>query len=199
MVHIRRATAADSLRVADVYLSAVHVGLPWLQLVHTDDQVRDWIAGHVVPDLPTWVAELGGAAVGTIVLVPPTAANDTAWVDHLYVDPPYQGRGVGDRLIGFAKECHPRGLQLWTFQRNTRARAFYEHRGFAAVEFTDGAGNEEREPDVRYAWAGDSGRWTPGLRLHAATNPSGHGFRNQPDTEMVVRDAEDLCSIPARC
>jgi putative acetyltransferase len=41
-------------------------------------------------------------------------------------------------------------LRLWTFQRNAGARRFYERNGFAAVELTDGLGNEEREPDVRY-------------------------------------------------
>ena len=43
-------------------------------------------------------------------------------------------------------------LQLWTFQGNVKARAFYERRGFTAAEFTDGEGNEERLPDVRYEW-----------------------------------------------
>ncbi|WP_298279395.1 hypothetical protein [uncultured Bradyrhizobium sp.] len=42
--------------------------------------------------------------------------------------------------------------QLWTFQRNARARRFYEARGFVAVEQTDGSRNEEQEPDVRYLW-----------------------------------------------
>ena len=41
-------------------------------------------------------------------------------------------------------------VNLWTFQRNTGARRFYERNGFIAVELTDGASNEEREPDVRY-------------------------------------------------
>jgi hypothetical protein len=39
------------------------------------------------------------------------------------------------------------------FQRNIRARRFYESRGFHLVEETDGAANEEREPDARYRWA----------------------------------------------
>ena len=43
-------------------------------------------------------------------------------------------------------------MQLWTFQQNARARRFYEERGFRAVEFTDGEGNEEKTPDVRYEW-----------------------------------------------
>ena len=41
-------------------------------------------------------------------------------------------------------------VNLWTFQRNTGARRFYERNGFIAVDLTDGASNEEREPDVRY-------------------------------------------------
>ena len=44
------------------------------------------------------------------------------------------------------------GLQLWTFQRNAVARHFYERHGFRAAELTDGARNEEVEPDVRYVW-----------------------------------------------
>ena len=32
------------------------------------------------------------------------------------------------------------------------ARRFYEARGFSAVAFTDGARNEEGEPDVLYRW-----------------------------------------------
>jgi hypothetical protein len=29
---------------------------------------------------------------------------------------------------------------------------FYERHGFMAIEFTDGSGNEEKEPDVLYRW-----------------------------------------------
>ena len=43
---------------------------------------------------------------------------------------------------------------LWVFESNRRAQAFYERHGFVAVERTDGTGNEEQEPDIRYAWAG---------------------------------------------
>jgi len=32
------------------------------------------------------------------------------------------------------------------------ARAFSERDGFTAVEFGDGSGSEERQPDIRYAW-----------------------------------------------
>jgi hypothetical protein len=54
-------------------------------------------------------------------------------------------------------ELSPGPLTLWTFQRNTAARAFYERRGFTAVELTDGSSNEESEPDVRYVWTATAG------------------------------------------
>jgi len=76
----------------------------------------------------------------------------SGWIDQLYVLPEVQGRGVGSELLQVAKrafDCH----QLWTFQRNASARQFYEARGFALVEETDGARNEEKEPDARYLWA----------------------------------------------
>jgi hypothetical protein len=51
----------------------------------------------------------------------------------------------------------PSGMRLYAFQRNTRARDFYECRGFVAVEFGDGSGNEEGEPDVLYQWTPTTG------------------------------------------
>jgi putative acetyltransferase len=47
-------------------------------------------------------------------------------------------------------------LHLWTFQRNDRARRFYEGRGFVLVRQTDGSGNEEKEPDALYVWEADA-------------------------------------------
>lgn len=152
-IRLRRATAADGPRVAEVYLAAVRGSLPWLHLVHTDEQVREWVGGHVVRDLDTWVAEVDGEVVAMLVLGAPRSKGEHAWIEHLYVDPPHQRRGIGDRLVQLASERHPGGLQLWTFQRNLRARTFYERRRFVAADFTDGAGNEEREPDVLYVRA----------------------------------------------
>ena len=68
------------------------------------------------------------------------------WIEQLYVLPEAQGQGVGTELLDVAKRASER-LQLWTFQRNASARRFYEARGFALVEETDGARNEEKEPD----------------------------------------------------
>ncbi|SOC47391.1 Ribosomal protein S18 acetylase RimI [Blastococcus aggregatus] len=142
---LRRARSADAAAVADVWLRSFDAALPTLRRAHPDDEVRRWLREVVVPREETWVAELGGAVVGVLALTP-------GWIDQLYLDPDVRGRGIGDRCIALAQERQPAGLRLWTFQVNAAAQRFYERHGFVAVERTDGAGNEEREPDVRYAW-----------------------------------------------
>ena len=74
-----------------------------------------------------------------------------AWIDHLYVLTHVQGQGVGSALVQVAQEAFDE-LKLWTFQRNSKAREFYERKGFALVKQTDGSRNEEKEPDVLYRW-----------------------------------------------
>ena len=72
----------------------------------------------------------------------------------LYVAPGRTAKGIGQRLLDTMLRSGAAAaipvFKLWTFQRNAGARRFYERNGFVAVEFTDGSGNEEREPDVRY-------------------------------------------------
>ena len=141
---IRRAVAADAPAVADVYLAAFK-GTYDFPLAHTDQECRGWLAEVVVPQMETWVAEIGGRVVAMMVL-------DEAGIGHLYVDPPRQRHGVGSRLVALAKERRPDGLDLYTFQVNHRARRFYERQGFVVVTLGDGSGNEEGQPDVSYRW-----------------------------------------------
>jgi ribosomal protein S18 acetylase RimI-like enzyme len=72
------------------------------------------------------------------------------------VAPGWSGRGIGSRLVALAKDRRPAGLELVTFQDNGNARRFYEQRGFLEVGRGDGPGNEEGQPDVRYAWRPDA-------------------------------------------
>ena len=67
--------------------------------------------------------------------------------------PGWTGKGIGSRLLEVvcaeAARVTP-VLRLYTFARNTGARRFYERHGFVVTAESDGSGNEEREPDVRY-------------------------------------------------
>jgi len=121
--------------------------MSYLPEQNTEDEVRAWVADSMLPKAVVWVAEMAGEVAGYMAL----KGTD---VEHLYVAPRWQSCGVGNILLRKAKELSPRRLQLYAFQRNVRARAFYEARGFVAVAFSDGARNEEKEPDVRYEWTG---------------------------------------------
>jgi GNAT superfamily N-acetyltransferase len=141
---LRRAGAEDAEAVADVFVASF-AGLTFLPALHTEAERREWIASTMLPGHEVWVAESHGRIVGF-------AALGEALLGHLYVHPSAQGRGLGGRLLAKAKERRPRGFDLWVFQANEGARRFYERHGLECVELTDGAGNEERTPDARYAW-----------------------------------------------
>jgi ribosomal protein S18 acetylase RimI-like enzyme len=143
-IELRRATDLDGGAVADVYLTAFKATYDF-PLAHTDDEVRGWIAGHLVPAIETWVADEAGRVVGMMAL-------ESNSLDQLYVDPDRQGRGIGSRLVQLAKARRPDGLELYTFQVNERARRFYERNGFVVAALGDGSGNEEGQPDVLYRW-----------------------------------------------
>ncbi|MFD9883725.1 GNAT family N-acetyltransferase [Streptomyces alboflavus] len=159
-VTLRPATEADARAVADVYLRSYDAALPTVRRAHSDDEVRDFFRYVVVGRGGTWVAEAAGEVVGMMVLEAPEPSPAPAPeqgpaptdLSQLYLAPEWRGRGIGDRFVALAKEQAPTGLCLHTFQVNEPAHRFYERHGFTADAWTDGADNEEREPDVRYVW-----------------------------------------------
>ena len=148
MIEVRRATEADATAVAEVYLASFKHALPTVTHGHPDNEIYGYIADVIGRGDGCWVATDGEAVIAMMFLKP-------GWIDQLYVAPDRLGEGIGRRLLDVAKERSTVDLELWTFQVNARARRFYERNGFEAVELTDGAGNEEHEPDVRYLWRKD--------------------------------------------
>jgi GNAT superfamily N-acetyltransferase len=142
---IRPAQARDTDAIAAVHRTSMREALPYLPDLHTEDEDRAWVANVVLPHQEVWVAEAAGRVVGV-------AALDGDMLAQLYILPGQQGRGIGSALLNKTMERRPNGMRLYAFQRNTRARGFYERRGFVAVEFGDGSCNEEGEPDVLYQW-----------------------------------------------
>ena len=115
--------------------------------VHTDDEIRGWIAARLVPHTELWLAEnRTGALIGLLAL-------DDDWIDQFYVEPPLTGRGVGTELLKLAMRQRPGGLRLWTFASNVAAQRFYERHGFIERDRTAGD-NEEGAPDILYIWGG---------------------------------------------
>ncbi|RYE33219.1 MAG: GNAT family N-acetyltransferase [Hyphomicrobiales bacterium] len=144
-IKIERASPRDAGEIADLYLASRAAALPFLRRVHSDDDVRGWIADVRLASGETWIAREAGRILGFLCL-------DGEDLDQFYLLPGEFRRGIGSLLLAKAKELSPERLHLFTFQRNTAARAFYERHGFRLVDLNDGERNEEGEPDALYEW-----------------------------------------------
>ncbi|WP_214409074.1 GNAT family N-acetyltransferase [Sphaerisporangium fuscum] len=83
----------------------------------------------------TWVIEVGGAVAGCVALRP---AEDTYWLEHFYLDPGSQGRGIGSAVLGRLLERCDREDAVVRLQvlQGSSARRLYERHGFT-VETED--------------------------------------------------------------
>jgi GNAT superfamily N-acetyltransferase len=142
---VEPARPGDADAIAALFTASRRAAMPWLPERHDPADVRDYFATRVLPSREVLVVRRDGAVVAFLAL-----AEEE--VEHLYVAPGAQRAGLGSTLLEAAKARRPGGLELWAFQRNTAALAFYARHGFAERRRTDGAGNEEREPDVRLGW-----------------------------------------------
>jgi ribosomal protein S18 acetylase RimI-like enzyme len=154
-ITLRPAAAGDARELAELHMTARSTAMPYLRQLHSNDETRAWFERRIASaESQVWVAARPSSIVGYMVL----HGED---LDDLYVLPTCQRQGIGARLLDHAKALSPRRLQLYTFQRNTGAQAFYEAHGFHAVRRRDGSHNEENEPDVEYERRGSR------ERLHA--------------------------------
>jgi GNAT superfamily N-acetyltransferase len=141
---LRKLELADADTAALVHRTAFDRALPSLADLHSPEQDRWFFRERVFKTCEVWGAFDDAAMVGIV-------AFRRDWIDQLYVLPNDQNRGFGTELLRVAQRSFER-LHLWTFQRNVQARRFYEQKGFVLVTETDGARNEEKEPDALYLW-----------------------------------------------
>jgi len=135
---------ADTDVAALVRRTAFGHAFPWISHPHTPLQDQWFFRERLFKRCELW----GGFDLAEMTGIIAFRAD---WIDQLYVLPHAQRRGIGTKLLQIAQCSYPR-LHLRTFQRNARARRFYERRGFVFVRETDGAENEEKEPDALYLW-----------------------------------------------
>ena len=143
MTTLRLAEAADAAPIAGLLRRSLAL-LTFLPDLHTPEEDLAFVRDAMLVEERVTLAEQAGKLLGMM-------AEHDDWISHLYLEPTARRRGIGSLLLADAKTRHAK-LQLWCFQQNRPARAFYERHGFVAAEFTDGAGNEERQPDLRYVW-----------------------------------------------
>lgn len=161
-VTIRPATREDMPQVARVFRASYSQALPYLPTLHTPQEDLSHFSNELFLENIVFVAETSPARIVGFI------AFDREFVNQLYLLPEVQRHGIGSRLLELAKE-QVTSLKLWTFQKNANALHFYEKHGFQTIRRTDGAANEEKEPDVLLEWQGDpSGSRPSGAPDHPA-------------------------------
>lgn len=96
------------------------------------------------PSYTLYVAELGGAVVGTFALLVMDNLGHlgapSAIVEDVAVDPRHQGKGIGAAMMAFAvdraREADCYKVMLSSNARRERAHAFYESIGFVRHGFS---------------------------------------------------------------
>ena len=104
---------------------------------------RQYFLDSVLPHHAVRLALLDGRLVGFV-------AASAESVAQLYVRLGWQRRGIGARMLGWAKQQSAGSLWLYTFARNHGARAFYARQGFVEVEY--GFEPTWQLDDVRLQW-----------------------------------------------
>jgi GNAT superfamily N-acetyltransferase len=162
---VRPAVAEDARAIAAVHVATwrdAYAGLlpdEILAGLDVDERAETW-RGRLA-DPPdggfVFVAELGGEVRGFVSGGPSRDSGAGGEVYAIYVDPGWQGRGAGSRLLQAAAECLAGAgfteARLWVFADNHPARGFYESQGWRP----DGTeqqwtyrGTSERLTDIRY-------------------------------------------------
>jgi ribosomal protein S18 acetylase RimI-like enzyme len=143
---IRPYQAADEAKVIQLWHrsgQAAYSYLPSWQ-AFTLEEAKTVFRAVILPKCKLWVGVKDSQILAYLAL------NDS-YIDRLYVEPDAQHKAWGSRLLNYAKQLKPYGLELHTHQENYLARTFYEKHGFIAVKFGISPAPEQA-PDVEYHW-----------------------------------------------
>ena len=122
MTHvIRKYVESDLDGVLSSWESASKIAHPFLKEDFLETE-RYNIPNVYLPNTDTWVAEVNGKVVGFIALV----GNE---VGAIFLDPEFQGIGIGKSLMDKAQEIHGT-LEVEVFKANSIGRKFYDFYGF---------------------------------------------------------------------
>jgi ribosomal protein S18 acetylase RimI-like enzyme len=141
---IRPLRPDDVEAVARLWYRAWHHTYPELTHPRPLEQWPDRLI-ELQPRETLFVAEVAGHIAAFMSI-----RQADAYLHYLYVDPAFQGQGVGTALLRKAMELCPRGLSLHCVQSNTRAREFYERHGFKAG--AEGINPTTGQPTITYHW-----------------------------------------------
>ena len=127
---IRHATAEDAEAVHKIVLLALRQTNARDYPSSVIERLALTLPDKVASNLETWcafVAVVNGRVVGT-------GSLDGQTVTSVYVDPDYQGRGIGTKLMDVVENAaHDQLQRTLSLQSSVTAKSFYAKRGFKIV------------------------------------------------------------------
>jgi len=135
---LRPASPADAQWLADLKARAMRPDLERLGL-WDEDWARSRFLDTYIP-ANTDIVEVDERPVGAIAVRP---GPDAQWIEHFYLDPAIQGRGLGGQIIRHVMDAHrdARPFRL-AIDRGSAARRLYERVGFVHL-YDDGNGVDQ--------------------------------------------------------
>ncbi|MEP2028525.1 MAG: GNAT family N-acetyltransferase [Paracoccaceae bacterium] len=140
--HITSARSLDAGGVGEILSDATDEAAWMPRLYSRAEELK--FAGEMIDAGWVEVARNEGQIAGFL-------ARSGAVIHCLYLARQKQRQGVGRALLDRAKSAQEH-LELWVYQRNTRAQKFYRAMGFVEAARTDGGANDAGLPDIRYEW-----------------------------------------------
>ena len=131
---IRKANFDDASRIAEILVFSKRKNY---RCIFNDD-IGSFVDLQVYPLAKEYIENpelLNGVFVYDDEFVKGVIHIDGSLVKELYVEPLFEGKGIGGKLIEFAKlefNC----CQLWVLEKNERAKKFYEQHGFHETKET---------------------------------------------------------------
>ena len=141
-VSIRPATEHDALLLAKVHLDTVvtayadmfpaRAPTPTLEML-----VNEWRTAFDDPTHQAFLATEAGSAIGTVAIRSDPDNVGSGELRRLHVVPTHWARGIGSALYSTALQALRNAgyseAGLWVLAANSRARSFYERRGWTLV------------------------------------------------------------------
>ena len=142
---IRMFTPADEDAVIRIWLAASKLAHDFVEPGFWERQEAE-MRRQYLPASEVWVYDddLSGEVTGFVAL------RDN-FVAALFVEPEYQGKGIGFQLVEKVKQAH-RTVELNVFKENLPSVAFYERQGFVTVG--DGIDPITGHPEWRMRYRG---------------------------------------------
>jgi GNAT superfamily N-acetyltransferase len=149
---LRPATSADAQWIADLKATAMRPDLE--RLGYWD---RDWARQRFLDAFVpanTDLIEIDGKPLGVIAVRP---ERDAQWIEHFYLDPSIQGRGIGRQVLEHVMDAHRDERPFWlAIDRGSTVRRLYERVGFVhqydddnGVDQVFSAPGDERMPNSK--------------------------------------------------